>query len=153
MPRFILVHPTVWPQYVHQRHRQTDRQTDRQSVSQERQRSDSIGRTVLETVAQKRLYSTLEAKLTSQLKRSDSQIHQFSEMENNIPLIAQFISNLSAKYTKSVHARQSQPGDRNPKVLTFLRHANLRRNMYRSIYRNLYSAVFNAISIYMAKTH
>ena len=45
MPRFILIHSTVWPQYMHQRHRQTDRQ--------DRQRSDSIGRTVLQTVAQK----------------------------------------------------------------------------------------------------
>jgi len=40
-PSFILVHPTVWPQYTNV----TDRQTDRQ-------RSDSIGRTVLQTVAQ-----------------------------------------------------------------------------------------------------
>jgi len=38
----ILIHPTVWPQ--HQRYRQT---------GQDRQRSDSIGRTVLQTVAQK----------------------------------------------------------------------------------------------------
>ena len=34
---------------IHQRHRQTDRQTDRQTG----QRTDSIGRTVLQTVAQK----------------------------------------------------------------------------------------------------
>ena len=37
----ILIHLTVWPQYANV----TDRQTDRQ-------RSDSIGRTVLQTVAQ-----------------------------------------------------------------------------------------------------
>jgi len=45
MPSFILIHPTVWPQYtnVTDRHRQTDRQ-----------RPDSIGQTVLQTVAQKR---------------------------------------------------------------------------------------------------
>ena len=44
MPSFILIHPTVWPQYTNV----TDR-TDRQN----RQRSDSGGRTVLKTVAQK----------------------------------------------------------------------------------------------------
>ena len=42
MPSFILIHPTVWPQY-------TKSQTDRL----DRQRYDSIGRTVLQTVAQK----------------------------------------------------------------------------------------------------
>jgi len=41
MPSFILIRPTVWPQYTNV----TDR-TDRQ-------RTDSIGRTVLQTVAQK----------------------------------------------------------------------------------------------------
>ena len=41
MPSFIWIHPTVWPHYTSV----TDR-TDRQ-------RSDSIGRTVLQTVAQK----------------------------------------------------------------------------------------------------
>jgi len=41
LPSFILIHPTVWPQYTNI----TDR-TDRQP-------SDSIGRTVLQTVAQK----------------------------------------------------------------------------------------------------
>ena len=45
MPSFILVHPTVWPQYSNV--------TDRQDRQTERQRSDSIGRTVLQTVAQK----------------------------------------------------------------------------------------------------
>ena len=43
MPSFILVHPTVWPQYTNI----TDRQTGR-----DRQRSDSIEQTVLQTVAQ-----------------------------------------------------------------------------------------------------
>jgi len=46
MPSFILVHPTVWPQYTNVRDRQTE-QTDRQ-------RSDRIGRAVLQTVARKR---------------------------------------------------------------------------------------------------
>jgi len=49
VPSFILIHPAVWPQYsTSQTCRQTgqDRQTDRQ-------RSDRIGRTVLQTVAQK----------------------------------------------------------------------------------------------------
>jgi len=49
MPNFILIRPTVWPQYTNFTDRQTDRQTDRA----DRQRSDSIGRTVLQTVAQK----------------------------------------------------------------------------------------------------
>jgi len=44
----ILIHPAVWPQYTNV----TDR-TDRQT-GQDRQRSDSTGRTVLQTVAQKR---------------------------------------------------------------------------------------------------
>jgi len=44
-PSFILIRPTVWPQCMNVTDR-TDRQTDRQ-------RSDSIGRTVLQTVAQK----------------------------------------------------------------------------------------------------
>jgi len=44
MPSFILIRPTVWPQYTNV----TDR-TDRQ----DRQRTDSIGQTVLQTVAQK----------------------------------------------------------------------------------------------------
>ena len=39
MPSFILIHPTVWPQYTNV--------TDRQDIDkQERQRSDSIGRTI-----------------------------------------------------------------------------------------------------------
>ena len=42
MPSFILIHPTVWPQYTNV----TDR-TDRQ----DRERSDSTGGTVLQTVA------------------------------------------------------------------------------------------------------
>ena len=44
VPSFILIHQTVWSQYTNVTER-TDRQTDRQ-------RSDSIGRTVLQTVAQ-----------------------------------------------------------------------------------------------------
>jgi len=42
MPSFILIHPTVWPQYTNVTSRHTG-QTDRQTG----QRSDSIGRTVL----------------------------------------------------------------------------------------------------------
>jgi len=44
----ILIHPTVWPQYANVTDRKTG-QIDRQRG----QRSDSIGRTVLQTVAQK----------------------------------------------------------------------------------------------------
>jgi len=47
MPSFILIRPTVWPECTNV----TDRQ-DRQDRTA-RQRSDSIGRTVLQTVAQK----------------------------------------------------------------------------------------------------
>ena len=50
MRSFILIHPVVWPQYTNVTERQTDRRTDRQTG----QRSDSIGRIVLQTVAQKR---------------------------------------------------------------------------------------------------
>jgi len=45
-PSFILIRPTVWPQCTNVTG-STDRQTDRQ-------RTDSIGRTVLQTVAPKR---------------------------------------------------------------------------------------------------
>jgi len=43
VPSFMLIQPTVWPQHTNVTYRQ-DRLTDRQ-------RSDSIGRTVLQTVA------------------------------------------------------------------------------------------------------
>jgi len=46
VPSFILVHPTVWPQYTNI----TDRQTAQ--TEQDRQRSDSMEQTVLQTVAQ-----------------------------------------------------------------------------------------------------
>ena len=45
MASFILIHPKVWPQCTNV--------TDRQTGQTDRQRSDSIGRTVLQTVAQK----------------------------------------------------------------------------------------------------
>ena len=50
LPSFILIHPTVWPQYTNV--------TDRQDRETDRQRSYSIGRTVLETVAQKKQIET-----------------------------------------------------------------------------------------------
>jgi len=56
LPSFILIHPTNWPQYTNVTDRQDrhERQTERQT---DRQRSDSTGRTVLQTVAQKRQLS------------------------------------------------------------------------------------------------
>ena len=45
LPSFILIRPAVWPQYTNV--------TDSQGRQTDRQRSDSIGRTVLQTVAQK----------------------------------------------------------------------------------------------------
>jgi len=48
MPSFILIHPTVWPQYTNV----TDR-TDRQTQTPYAILSDSTGRTVLQAVAQK----------------------------------------------------------------------------------------------------
>ena len=50
MPSFILIHPTVWAT-IHQPHRRTDRM-DRQTGKW----CDSIGRTVLQTVAQQVLF-------------------------------------------------------------------------------------------------
>jgi len=47
MPSFILIRQTIWPQYTNV--------TDRQTYRTDRQRSDCTGRTVLQTVAQKRL--------------------------------------------------------------------------------------------------
>ena len=49
-PSFILIHPNVWPQYTNVTER-TDRQTGQDNT--DRQQSDSIVRTVLQTVAQK----------------------------------------------------------------------------------------------------
>jgi len=49
MPSYILIRPTVWPQYTNL----TDRQDRTGQI--DRQRSDSIGRTVLQTVTQKLL--------------------------------------------------------------------------------------------------
>jgi len=58
MPSFIWIHPTVWPQYTNV----TDRQIDRQTLQtvHERKRSDSVGRTVLQTLAQKLHSSNLQ---------------------------------------------------------------------------------------------
>jgi len=55
MPSFILIHPTVWPQYTNVTERQTDRQTDRQ-------RYDNIARTVLQTVAENGLLALQAAR-------------------------------------------------------------------------------------------
>jgi len=52
LPSFILIRPTVWPQYTNVTDRQTDRQTERQDRT-DRQRTDSIGQTILQTVTQK----------------------------------------------------------------------------------------------------
>ena len=48
VPSGIFTHPTVWPQYTN-----VTRLTHRHADRQDRQRSDSIGRTVLRTVAHK----------------------------------------------------------------------------------------------------
>jgi len=48
VPSGILIHPTVWARYTNVRDRQIDR------TGQTGQRPDSIGRTVLQTVAQNR---------------------------------------------------------------------------------------------------
>ena len=47
MPSFILIHPTVWPSYTNVTGR------TRQAGQTDRRRYDSVGRTVLQTVAQK----------------------------------------------------------------------------------------------------
>ena len=57
-PSFVLIRPTVWPQCTNVADRQTG-QTDRQ-------RTDSIGRTVLQTVAQKRLTKTKQQTCSEQ---------------------------------------------------------------------------------------
>ena len=53
MPSFILIRPTVWPQYTNITDRQTDRQTDRTGQDRTGQWSNSTERTVSQTVAQK----------------------------------------------------------------------------------------------------
>ena len=55
VPSFILIRPTVWPQCTNV----TDR-TGQTGQTTDRQRSDSIGRTVLQTVAQKLHYRLLD---------------------------------------------------------------------------------------------
>jgi len=51
IPSGIVIHPTVWPQYVNV--------TDRQTGQTDKQRSDSTGRTVLQTVAQESMGTDL----------------------------------------------------------------------------------------------
>jgi len=68
MPSFVLIHPTVWPQCTNV----TDTgQTDRQ-------RTDGIGRTVLQTVAQKPFWS---------LKMKVNFVH-FGDINGCIPKVA-----------------------------------------------------------------
>jgi len=52
MPNFVLIYPTVWPQYTNVTDMTDSTDIDRTDRT-DRQRSDSMGRTVLETVAQK----------------------------------------------------------------------------------------------------
>jgi len=68
MPSFILIHPTVWPQYTNV----TDRQIG------QKQRTDSIGRTVLQTVAQKaKAQEKKAANSTAKTKRQGSGLTTF----------------------------------------------------------------------------
>jgi len=59
MPSFNLIHPTVSPQIHNTSTLQTDRLTDRQTDRTDRQRSDSIRRTVLQKVAQNGSWATV----------------------------------------------------------------------------------------------
>jgi len=61
VPSFVLIRPTVWPQYTNVTDR-TDRQTDRQ-------RTDSIGRTVLQTVAPKVILMSCKTSVYSTANR------------------------------------------------------------------------------------
>jgi len=69
MPSFILICPTVWPQYTNV----TDRQTG--------QRTDSKGRTVLQTVAQKPLWKT------NVLLFSDHRVHSAIDMKRKNAIV------------------------------------------------------------------
>jgi len=73
MPSFILIHPTVWPQYTNV----TDR-TDRQ-------RSDNTGQTVLQTVTQK---------LCLQQKGHKKQIVKSAVIKTRIPSCAKLAAQL-----------------------------------------------------------
>ena len=53
MPSFILIHPTFWPQYTNVTDRTGQDTQTWQTDRTERQWSDSIGRTVLQTATQK----------------------------------------------------------------------------------------------------
>ena len=68
MPSFISIHPTVWPQYINVRDR-----TDRQ----DRQRSDGLGRTILQMVAQKPTWQMADARtLENDVVMGDAVIQQ-----------------------------------------------------------------------------
>jgi len=68
MPGFILIRPTVWPRHV-QCTNVTNRQTDRTGQT-DRQRTDSIGRSVLQTVAQKQQENKLVSGDTAKTSRT-----------------------------------------------------------------------------------
>ena len=76
MPSFILIRPTVWPQYTNVTGRQT------------RQRTDSIERTVLQTVAQKVHVRYVIVRLDSLLRRSK----RLGYCSDDLPVVADMFS-------------------------------------------------------------
>jgi len=78
MLSFILIRQTVWPQYTNV----TDRQTVQDRT--DRQRSDSIGRTVLQTVAQKSPINRHLGNIAQLCRAISSQLRHVSTIEKNL---------------------------------------------------------------------
>jgi len=113
-PSFILIHPTVWPQFTNVTDRQTG-QTDRQV----RQWSDSIGRTVLQTVAQKP-------------KMAAAAILKNRKIAISRPRFDRFRPNLTPRCTSTILSRPTIKNSKNLKVHDS-RVCHLEKSKYRHI--------------------
>jgi len=81
MPSFILIRQTVWPQYTNVTDRTGQDRTDRQ-------RSDSIGRTILQTVAQKCRQTTVYVTVNITFKLL---VEDRNAMVNDVPDIVESV--------------------------------------------------------------
>jgi len=104
IPNGILIHPAVWPQYTNV----TDRQT-----WQTGQRSDSIGRTVLQTVAQWPTVCTSSDK--EEIRRDKTLAHKI-DIDSVTGGVSQRVK--SSRYTLDWYLSISQTGSARPTVLT-----------------------------------
>ena len=96
-PSFILSRPTVWPQYANV----TDR---RGQTGKTGRRSDSIGRTVLQTVAQKPCHASLS---------SDYTVYLFLEQCLIIPRLSPYKTEANTYYADDHKSRERELTHRN----------------------------------------